>query len=68
MSFDGIIQILPQYPKSARVFGEEIGIRIEVTHAEACMSHDNGIRGSIKGSTSAQTTRNIGKVVSESPQ
>lgn len=68
MSFDRVIQILSQYTKSMRVFDEESGIRIEVTHAKACMSHDHGIRGSIKGSASAQTTWNICKVVSESPQ
>ena len=68
MSFDRVTQILSQYTESTRMFGEKSGIRINMTHAEACMSHDKSIRGSIKSSTYPQTTWNICEIVSKVPQ
>lgn len=49
MSFDGVIQIVPQSAQSTRVFGKEYRIGIEITHAEPCMGHYKGISGSIEG-------------------
>ena len=68
MSFDRVIQIVPQYTQSTRVFGEKSSIRIEITHAEPCMSRDEGIRGSIEGSTRAETTWNFCEIATEIPQ
>lgn len=64
MSFDRVTQILSQYTESTRMFGKKSGVRIEVTHAEACVSQ---IRGSIKSSTDAQTTWNLCEIVSKVP-
>ena len=50
------------------MFGEKSDVRIEMTHAEACMSHDKSIRGSIKSCTYAQTTWNICEIVSKVSQ
>lgn len=44
---------MPQYAQSPRVFGKEYRIRVEITHAEACVSQNKGFRSSIESSTRA---------------